>query len=31
LEQALGPVRMRAFKRLLDRVILELEALDAED
>jgi DNA-binding MarR family transcriptional regulator len=31
LEQALGPVRMRAFKHLLDRVILELEALDAED
>jgi DNA-binding MarR family transcriptional regulator len=31
LEQALGPAGTRAFNRLLDQVIVELEALGAED
>ena len=31
LEEALGPVRTRAFKRMLDRVILHFEKPGAED
>lgn len=31
LEQALGPTSTRVLKRMLDRVILELEALGAEE